>query len=258
MGNAKNGISIVMPAYNSEKTIESAIKSVLKQTFVNWELIIIDDYSTDRTLDVITSYVNRFPQIKLISKNVNEGVASARNTGIDASKYEWIAFLDSDDLWESKKLEKQVECSIRNPQASLFYTGTAYCDSAGKKKNYTLDVPQSIDFNQLLAQNIISCSSVLVKREEVFKHRMPEDNRLHEDFATWLQVLADGGKAYGVTEPLLIYRISETSKSGNKLASALMNWNVYRYVGVSFFKSVILMCKYAFKNVYKYFMIKNS
>ena len=243
--------SIIMPAYNASSTIGDSIESVLKQTYSNWELIVVNDCSNDNTSEKVVEYSARDKRIKLINKLKNEGVGSARNTGVLNSNSEWIAFLDSDDMWSEDKLEKILELMRKNPNGKLFFTGSAFINYEGKRSNYILQVPQKIDFEELLKQNLISCSSVVVSKESMLKYNMPKGN-LHEDYATWLSILKDEPFAYGLNEPLLIYRMSKNSKSGNKLKAVKMNWTTYRTVGVSFFKAVVSMFSYIYRNIKKY------
>ena len=144
---------------------------------------------------------------------------------------EWIAFLDSDDLWMPEKLERQMALAARHPEAGLFFTGSAFISEDDHKYGYTLPVPERVNYRRLLGQNVISCSSVLVRRELMERFPMGND-AIHEDFAVWLKILREEPWAYGVNEPLLIYRVSRSSKSGNKLKAARMTFGTYRYVRV--------------------------
>ena len=246
-------ISIIMPAYNASATIRESIQSVLAQDYTNWELIVVNDCSTDETEAIILEYLSD-NRIKLINKDQNEEVSKARNTGIKQSKGDWIAFLDSDDLWTPDKLSKIVALLQENPHGKLFFTGSAFINYEGERSKYILQVPNKIDYRELLKQNLISCSSVLVYKETIKAHMMPVGN-IHEDYATWLSILKYEPYAYGLNEPLLIYRLSRKSKSGNKFKALKMNWNTYRFVGVSFFCSIIYMLVYIFRNMKKYFSI---
>lgn len=249
------GVSVIIPTYNSAGTIQYTLQSVLNQTYKNWEIIVVDDCSVDQTCSFVENIGQSFPNIHLIRMKRNVGVAMARNVGVKYSKYEILAFLDSDDIWENDKLFLQIKMINKYPNASLFYTGSSFIDGLGNKKKYILNVPQSVSYEKLLEKNIISCSSVLVKKSLYLKYPMPNDKKLHEDFVTWLQILKEGGYAYGVQEPLLIYRLTPKSKSRNKLSALRMNWNVYVYLKIPFLKRVFLMGKYIKANVIKYLRI---
>lgn len=243
-------ISIIMAAYNAENTIGQAITSVIQQTYTDFELIIINDCSTDRTVDVINEFIKKDTRIRLINNSKNMGVSYTRKHGLDEAKGSWIAILDSDDLWLPEKLEKQVELQ-HETQGELLYTGSGFMEANGKRLIWCLSVPTEVEYKQLLKQNILSNSSALVRRELYQKYYAIGDD-MHEDFAIWLQILRAGHQAYGINEPLLIYRLDNTSKSGNKLKAAIMNWNTYRYIGLNIFEAFYYECWYTVRGFLKY------
>ena len=215
-------ISVIMAAYNAEQTIAQAIKSVLMQTYKNLELIIVDDCSTDDTISVISSFKDE--RIRLIRNEKNSGVSYTRQRAAKNANGRWIAVLDSDDAWANTKLELQANVQMET-NASLLFTGSAFMNAYGEKIGWELHVPPEIDYRKLLKQNLISNSSVLVI-------------------------------AYGIDQPLLIYRLSGNSKSGNKLKAAKMNWNTYRAVGLSFPASCYYMFWYTVNGLKKYKNLK--
>mgnify|MGYP004626126351 CR=1 FL=1 len=243
-------ISIIMAAYNAENTIGQAITSVIQQTYTDFELIIINDCSTDRTVDVINEFIKKDTRIRLINNSKNMGVSYTRKHGLDEAKGSWIAILDSDDLWLPEKLAKQVEFQ-KKTNADLLYTGSGFMNVDGKQINWKLNVPEVITYRQLLKQNILSNSSALVRKDLYEKYYAVGDD-MHEDFAIWLQILRNGIKAYGINEPLLIYRLDDKSKSGNKLKAAMMNWNTYRYIGLNLFEAAYYEFWYAINGLCKY------
>lgn len=247
-------ISIIMPAYNAEKTIEASIQSVMSQTYSYWELIIINDASNDCTADLICKYEKMDSRIGVLTNPSNCGVSYSRKRGVDSASGSWIAFLDSDDLWTSDKLEKQIEL-LRNNEADLIFTGSSFIKADGTPYSWIMQIPTQITYRQLLKQNVISNSSVLVRKELLQKH-MVEGDHMHEDFACWLGCLRDGACVQGINEPLLIYRVSASSKSGNKIKAAKMNWNTYRSVGLSVFESVYYMFWYGIRGIKKYRNLK--
>lgn len=243
-------ISIIMAAYNAEQTICLAIDSVMTQTYQNWELLVINDCSTDKTGLITQEYCRKDNRIICINNSENQGVSVSRRKGLKLAKGEWIAILDSDDAWEKDKLEKQIKCQIRT-NGDIIYTGSAFMDSEGKRLNGILEVPDHVSYNELLKQNIISNSSSMVRKNVLEQHYSVGDN-MHEDFANWLKILKGGYKAYGVQEPLLIYRINKDSKTGRKLKSAFMNWNTYRYVGLNIGQCIWYMAAYSVNGIRKY------
>jgi len=245
-------ISIIMPAYNSENTIDEAITSVINQSYLNWELIVINDCSKDGTEKKINNYISEYSEKKIIyiKNEINLGVSESRNLAIQSSKGEWIAFLDSDDKWETTKLKKQIDLS-KSKKADFIFTGSKYINGEGKKFNGRLEVPIYVDYKALKKHNIISCSSVLIKREIIINNKMKYDY-LHEDYLVWLKILKSGVVAFGVNEPLLIYRIDQNSKSGNKLKSIKMTFNVFRKLDYNTLFSTFYTISHLYRSIIKY------
>lgn len=242
-------ISIIMAAYNAEKTIEQAINSVLSQTYTNFELLVVNDCSTDRTAELVKSIAAKDSRVRLISNVKNSGVSYTRKHGLEEAKGSWIAILDSDDAWAQEKLEKQIKLQ-KKTNADLLFTGSAFMDADGKPIDWYLAAPAEVTYRQLLKQNVLSNSSALVRKELYAKYYAVGD-KMHEDFAIWLSILKDGRKAYGVDEPLLIYRLAKSSKSGNKVKAAKMNWNTYRYIGLNPMEAIYYECWYMAKGLLK-------
>ena len=249
-------ISIIMAAYNAEKTIEQAINSVLSQTYPDFELLVVNDCSTDKTAMLAEAIVKKDDRIRLISNEKNSGVSYTRKHGLEEASGEWVAILDSDDAWAPEKLEKQINLQ-KKTNADLLFTGSAFMDADGKPIDWYLAAPAEVTYRQLLKQNVLSNSSALVRKELYAKYYAVGDG-MHEDFAMWLNILKDGRKAYGVDEPLLIYRIAKSSKSGNKFKAAKMNWNTYRYIGLNPIEAAYYEGWYMIKNVIKYTNLKIS
>lgn len=249
-------VSVVMAAYNSEKTIECAIRSIMNQSYSNWELIVINDCSTDNTPYILSSLEKSDNRIVVINNDMNKGVSFSRFEGVKAAKGKWIAILDSDDAWASDKLEKQLNVA-HEKDADLVFSGSAFMDDSGNEIDWVLHVPEKIGYKQLLKQNLISNSSVLVKKSKYVQHYAFGDD-LHEDFATWLGMTKSGTIAYGIDEPLLIYRLAKSSKSSNKIKAAKMNWKTYRHVGLNKISAAYYMIWYMFKGVFKYHNIRRG
>lgn len=243
-------ISIIMAAYNAERTIEVAINSVINQTYKNWELIIINDCSKDGTLEIVSSFAKQDKRIRIVNNAVNSGASQTRHNGLMQARGEWVAILDSDDMWTNDKLEKQIRLQEQTG-AKFLFTGSAFMNDAGQRLDWVLHVPEKIGYKKLLKQNLVSNSSVLV-RTDLFKQYEAIGDNMHEDFACWLQILRTGRIAYGIDEPLLIYRLSSNSKSSNKIKAAVMNWNTYRYVGLSFLEALFSEIYYTINSLKKY------
>ena len=247
-------ITVLTAAYNAEKTIKSAVESVLAQTYTDWELIVVNDCSKDMTQAVVSENAAKDPRIKLINNETNLGVSLTRKKALDVATGTWIAVLDSDDMWTPDKLEKQMRLAD-DKNAELVFTGSAFMDNDGNPIDWLLHVPDTVSYRELLKQNIISNSSVLVKRE-LYEKFYAIGDKMHEDFAMWLNITKAGYKACGLDEPLLIYRLAKSSKSSNKLKAAKMNWNTYRYVGLNPLTASYYMCWYTVKGLLKYRNLK--
>ncbi|WAJ24553.1 glycosyltransferase family 2 protein [Lacrimispora xylanolytica] len=245
-------ISIIMPAYNAERYIEESIKSVLSQTYIDWELIIVDDCSQDQTPLICENYTAHYKNIHYFRNQSNKGVAESRNRGVALSQGDWIAFIDSDDCWHSQKLELQLALAVEK-QALFIFTGSSFINDNSESLDYYLSVPSVIYYKELLKQNVISCSSVLIYKKLLLCYPMENGSRMHEDFAAWLKVLKNEKiGAFGINQPLLIYRISSTSKSGNKIKAGIMTYRVYRHIGVSIIPAIYYWICYFFLSLNKY------
>lgn len=239
----KASVSIIMPAYNAERYIEAAIRSVVKQTVLDWELLIVDDCSTDATAEIAMKFAAKDDRIVVLQNEKNKGVTASRNRAIAHAESDWIAFLDSDDLWREDKLEKQLEIIKANGDAVLTYTASSFMDENGNPYGYVMEAQSKITYRELLRRNLLSCSSVMVRRDWMLRYPMSGDG-MHEDYASWLQMLRELPCAYGVNEPLLIYRLSKTSKSGSRVKSAKMIYRTYRFVGYNSLVALYFMFRY--------------
>lgn len=245
-------VSVIIPAYCCEKTLESSVRSALLETVQDIEVIIADDASTDGTTAIAKRLSKEDPRVSLIRLPKNGGAAAARNRGVEAAKAEWIAFLDGDDVWEPEKLFKEL-AAAEEAQAALVYCAAACIDGTGKKTGKVFSVPKTVTANALLSGNDIVTSTVLVKRSVYRKHPM-ERSDLHEDLICWYRILKDGEKAVGINEPLVRYRVTGGSKSGNKLRSARMTWNSYRHLGVGFFRRAACFVGYCLHGIGRYWL----
>ena len=221
-------ISIITPAYNSYKYIESTIQSVLNQTHKNWEMIIVDDCSTDLTCKIVEKYCEKDVRIFLIRLNKNFGAAIARNVALMKSTGRFIAYLDSDDLWHPQKLEKQISFMLKN---SCGFSCVSYevIDSKGNPKGKRVFMLDKLNYHGYLTNNLIQTVGVMIDRTLVPNHAVIMPNmRRRQDAATWFQILKTGNDCYGIKEVLAKYRRTSNSLSSNKLKAAKGTWNLYR------------------------------
>ena len=215
-------ISIVMPAYNASKYIEETILSVVGQTFREWELIIIDDASTDNTVEIVEDYIDREPRISLVKLETNFGApAGPRNRGVSESRYDWIAFLDSDDLWHEKKLEIQVAVLKKTEALFLSTQMQRFKTVASFDRALELDesIPtKSISYIRQLIRYATPTSSVLVRKDVILRCLFEENImwRAREDLDCWLRIHRYIGHSVKIELPLVGYRVISGQISGNK------------------------------------------
>ncbi len=221
----ENYISIIMPSYKSERFIRKSIESVLNQTYKNWELIIIDDCSPDNSLNIIKEYCAADSRIKLIIHEKNSGVAESRNRGIKEAGFPYIAFLDSDDLWEKNKLEVQLKF-MEESNAAISFTQYYRINEGDEKIGEVNKIPISVSYKDLLKGNVIAMSTSMMDVRVVKNIKFEKIG--HEDYLFWLQVLKIGHVARGINLKLVRYRVHSTSLSSNKLKAVTYTWHIYR------------------------------
>lgn len=219
-------VSVIMPTFNSSKFVSEAIMSVMSQTIKDWELIIVDDCSTDDTVDVVSEFLED-PRIKLNRLDINQGAAIARNTAIQHAKGRYIAFLDSDDQWLPNKLEEQLNFMQEN-QVDFCFSSYVQVDESGNHVG-TISAPVSVSYKQLLKKNVIGCLTVIYDTKALGKVYMPLI-RKRQDFGLWLRLLKKAGEARSVGCPLAKYRVHAGSISANKWSAAFYTWRLYRDV----------------------------
>lgn len=240
-------ISIIVPVYNSEKFIGDTIKTVEQQTYKNWELILVNDCSTDNSTSIIEEQVKKDNRIKLINLQENSGAAIARNNGIEEAKGKYIAFLDSDDLWKKEKLEKQIKFMKEN-NCDFSFTGYEFANENGKGNGKIVEVPFKINYKQALKNTTISTITVMIDVESLGKKLIEMPNiRRGQDTATWWKILKKGKIAYGLNENLSTYRRTSNTLSSNKIKALKRTWNLYRRVEkLNVFYSFYNFCWYVF------------
>lgn len=241
-------VSIVMPCFNNESTIKDSINSVLEQTYTNWELIIANDNSSDRSQDIINEYMEIDSRIKCIINNTNLGAGVSRNKCIDIAKGNFIAFLDADDLWLPLKLEKQVEFMLKGNLA-LSYTAYQKFDSDGLKA--IINPPLTTTYKRLLYSNVIGCLTGMYSVDLLGKCYMPII-RKRQDMGLWLSILKKCNKAYCLPEVLAQYRVG-MGMTKNKLDAAKYQWFFYRKtIKLGFFQTVWYFFWYTILGLLKY------
>ena len=244
-------ISIIVPVYNAEKFIEQTIDCVRKQTYANWELLLVEDSSTDNTLQVMTDLVERLgdTRIHIARQDGDGGAAGARNKGLELAKGRFITYLDADDYWVPEKLENEVRFLL-DKQAGFVFTGYEFADENCKGTGKVVHVPQTLNLKQALGNTTIFTSTVMLDTEKIDKKLMVMPCIKSEDTATWWQILKTGELAYGLDENLVRYRRAGKSLSSNKIEALRRIWNLYRKAaGLSVLESCYYFVLWAFRAV---------
>jgi glycosyltransferase involved in cell wall biosynthesis len=243
-------VSVIMPTYNSRAFVRDSIASIRGQTYENWELLIIDDASTDDTVATIEKAAQGDPRIRILRSAENAGAAEARNRGIQEARGRYIAFLDSDDQWLPRKLERQVDLMRANSWA---FTFTAYdkIDEQGRKIGH-VGIPKTTTYRQLLKTCVIGCLTAMYDTEVLGKVPMPLI-RKRQDFGLWLRLLKKTPRAYGIQETLALYRVRTDSVSAKKSNAAHYTWKLYREVEqLSLIASLWYFAHYAIRGVLRH------
>ncbi|MBI1494728.1 glycosyltransferase family 2 protein [Halocynthiibacter styelae] len=242
-------VSILMPAFNAAHTIDAAIASVCAQNERDWQLLVIDDSSTDATCEIVSARAQTDPRIRLLHNTGPRGAAFARNTGLEVATGRYIAFLDSDDQWLPDKLTQQFAL-LKETGAPLCYGGYYAKREAGPGN--TINVPPHVTYEQLLRGNVIGCLTAIYDTRICGKVPMPPLKRRH-DFALWLQILKTHGPACGVTRPVAVLRLASGTLSSNKLVSSYDTWRMYRDIEkLSAMKSAVYLFRHLTQRVWRY------
>lgn len=240
-------ISIVVPVYNAAKCITDTVQSVRSQTLRDWELILVDDGSTDRSVEIMREFAN--DNIKLICLKGGKSAALARNRGIREASGRYLAFLDADDLWSPDKLEKQLKFMCEK-EAAFSFTGYEFADEQGIGVQKIVSVPAKLNYRAALKNTTIFTSTVMFDLHRIAKEDILMPNVASEDTATWWKILKKGYTAYGLDEALTLYRRGSGTLSSNKIIAVKRIWNLYRNVEhLSIPRSCYCFCFYAVRAV---------
>jgi len=242
--NSKPKISIITPVFNCEKYIDETVLSVVNQNFLDWEMLIVDDCSTDNTLSILKGWSEKDPRIRLIQNKTNKGPGPTRNQGVDNALGEYIAYLDGDDVWSPEKLSCQLE-HMEKTKAPFSFTSYELIDANGKPLGKIINAPEEVSYKYLLGNTIIGCLTVMINRDKVANLHMPSLPS-RQPLVLWLRILKEHGPAKGLDLVLAQYRIRSNSVSSNKLASAKQVWSIYReYEKLSWMKTIYYFSLYA-------------
>jgi teichuronic acid biosynthesis glycosyltransferase TuaG len=224
-------VSIIVPVYNVEKYIVETMECVRRQTYTEWELLLVEDGSTDDTPKIIQDYMRQTgdERIRMIALAANSGAAKARNAGLAEAKGRYIAYLDSDDLWVPEKLEHEL-AFMTERQAIFAFTGYEFADEKGVGTGKVVRVPTTLNYREALKNTTIFTTTVMFDTRGISKELLEMPDVKSEDTALWWKVLRNGYTAYGLDENLVRYRRCGKSLSSNKLEAVRRIWNLYRRV----------------------------
>lgn len=225
----KELVSIIVPVYNANKYIEATVKTVQEQSYENWELLLVDDGSTDGSTETIKRIVEADVTNRIVPLFPEEhgSAARARNFGLEHAKGRYIAFLDADDLWEKDKLTEELSF-MKEKEAGFVFTGYEFADANGKGTGKVVKVPETLSYKQALKNTTIFTSTVLIDLEKIDRSLVMMPEMKSEDTATWYKILRNGYLAYGLDKNLVKYRRVAQSLSSNKLEAIRRIWNLYR------------------------------
>ena len=234
-------VSVIIPVYNSSKYVLECLNSVLNQTYKNLEIIVIDDKSTDNSVEIIETIKDK--RIKLIKQEKNLGVALTRNRGIEEATGSYLCFIDSDDKWKNKKIEKQIKF-MNKKNCEFSYTGYEFanekCIPSGKK----VFVPDRLCYKDALKNTTISTITVMFNMEKLTKEDIYMENIKSEDTACWWKILRKVKYAYGLNEILSYYRNVPNSLSSNKIKALYRTWNLYKHEKLSIVERMYYFTNY--------------
>lgn len=244
-------VSIITPCYNSNEFISETIKSVQAQTYTNWEMLIVDDCSTDNSEQYIKEFVQRDSRIQFFKTDHPSGSPTLpRNIGIMHAKGRFIAFLDSDDLWLPLKLEEQIKL-FEDKTIALVFSNYEKITVEGIRSNRKIVAPSFTSYKKMLKENVIGCLTAIYDVSKVGKMYFSEIK--HEDYVMWLSILKKGFIAKNTNSIVALYRIQNNSLSSNKLKVFSWTWNIYRNVEhLNLIQSCYFFMHYAVRAGIKY------
>lgn len=247
-------VSIVMPVHNAESYIEEAIRSVMQQTYQEWELLVVDDASTDLSMQIAHRLAAIDSRIKILVNERNTGYpATPRNKAIDAAQGRYIAFLDSDDIWLPGKLEQQLPFFGDDERVGVVFSNYEKVDVNAQRANRVVSAPSQTNYKQLLLGNVIGNVTGIYDTQRVGKVHFRKVR--HEDYAMWLSILKRGFIARNTGTVTALYRVTGSSVSSCKFRLLSWQWNIYRRVEkLSFFSSVYYYINYAIRGLIKSFV----
>ena len=244
-------VSIIMPVHNAERFLEEAIRSVMAQTYPFWELLVIDDASTDSSMDIANRLAAEDERIKVHTNPTPTGYpATPRNMAVSLAKGRYIAFLDSDDAWLSGKLEHQLPFFNESEKIAVVFSDYEKIDENSSRDNRVVNARKITDYNKLLLGNVIGNVTAMYDTHRVGKVYFSKVR--HEDYAMWLSILKRGYVARNTCAVMALYRVTDNSVSAHKFRLLSWQWSIYRNVGkFGIFRSAYYYINYAIRGFFK-------
>ena len=238
-------VSIITPTYNAEKFIIETLKSVQNQTYQNWEMILVDDASTDETVKIISDFAEKDSRIKLFKLEKNSGNGFARNIALEKAVGKYIAYLDADDLWFPNKLEKQI-AFLKENNSHFTFSFYDCIDEEGNSLKRRVEAPTNLTYDELFFCNYVG-NLTAIYDADYFGKIVIEATQKRQDWRLWLTILKQIQVTKPVPESLAFYRIRKDSISSSKFKLIKHNFGVYReFHGFNFVFSVLLMTRFLF------------
>lgn len=244
-------VSIIVPVYNVERFIRETMDCVVAQTYQQWELLLVEDGSGDRTVSIIEDYIRESGEkrIRLIRQPGNFGAARARNRGLKEAKGRYIAYLDADDLWVPEKLEREL-AFMKDRDAAFAFTGYEFVNEDGRSTGKVVRVPETLNYRQALKNTTIFTTTVMFDTDKIDRNLLEMPIIKSEDTALWWKILRNGYTACGLDENLVKYRRAGRTLSSNKLEAMRRIWNLYRRAeGMGVLNSAWHFCFWAVRAV---------
>lgn len=243
-------VSIIIPMYNTKNLLSETIESVFSQTYKNWEMIIVDDCSTDGSYEYAMTFSKKDQRIRVFKLDCNSGPGAATKYGFEKAKGEIIAFLDSDDLWMPVKLERQIKF-MGDHHYEFTCTDYEQINEKGEHIGRTIYCKGQADYKAVLRTCPVGSSTVMITSDLLRKVEIPTI-RKNNDYSLWLRILKIYPYVYGIQETLMLYRKWPQSISYNKFKKVKYSWKVFReYEGFSVITSLFLILEWAFIKIMK-------
>lgn len=244
-------VSIIMPVHNAERYLEEAIRSVMEQSYPYWELLVVDDASTDTSMDIANRLACEDERIKIHTNPTPTGYpATPRNLAVDLAKGRYIAFLDSDDVWLPGKLEHQLPFFNESGKIAVVFSDYEKIDENSERENRVVKARKITDYKKLLLGNVIGNVTAMYDTHRVGKVYFPKVR--HEDYAMWLSILKRGYIARNTCAIMALYRVTGNSVSAHKLHLLSWQWSIYRDVEkLGILRSAFYYANYAIRGLFK-------